>query len=284
MPPTTSRRRTTARTSTARGGRPTAITKLSEGDGYKNWLIVGETGVGKTVLAGTAPKSLFLTFEAEGTESAKVAGSKSDQLIIKTREDWQEAIDYFEYGSGCQDYDWVLPDSISEMEEVFWTSQLRMMKDKKPESRSLYKPALDDYPIVWNQVKAAIDQLNRLPVNVLYTAQIMPLEFFNEDGDEEVEYLPLVGSTKNGVLARKVCGKVSLVGFLEAKSKKQDDEVVEWRRLYVTRRGGMHAKNRYGWGPWVDNPEVPALVQLADTALKGEAPTRTRRSSRRRTA
>jgi ATP/maltotriose-dependent transcriptional regulator MalT len=52
--------------------RPTAITSLKEtpSEGKRNWLIYAPSGIGKTVLAGTAPNNLFLTVEAAGTESA----------------------------------------------------------------------------------------------------------------------------------------------------------------------------------------------------------------------
>jgi hypothetical protein len=271
------------------GSRPTATTKLGDSPSYKNWLVVGDTGVGKTVLASTAPKAYFWTFEVQGTESAKVFGNTdADELVITTRDAYQEALEYMQIGSGCDDYEWLIIDSTSEMEECFWKSHLRAQRDKKPSTRSLYKPALDDYPIVWNQTKAAIDDLNQLPINVLYTAQIMPLETVDEDGEVITELLPALGSAKNGILARKICGKVSMVGYLEPKSKTTEDETVEWRRLYVSRRGGMHAKNRYGWGPYVDNPTIPALVVAADSALAGTKPTtRTRRtaaSRRRRSA
>jgi AAA domain len=254
------------------GTRPKAITKLSESNSYKKWLIFGDTGAGKTTLGGTSPRNLFLTFEPEGTESAKVAGSSAEQLTIDTRKEFLEVYDYFDLGSGCDDYDWVTVDSTSEMEECFWRDHLRAQHERKPSTRSLYKQALDDYPQVWNQVKAAIDQWNRLPINVLYTAQVLPLELWDDDREEEyTQNLPLLGSLKNGVLARKVCGMVSLVGFLDVKKKKNNDgEIEEWRRLYVSKRRDVMAKNRYGWGPFIDDPTIPALVTAADSALKGE--------------
>lgn len=269
------------------GARPTATTKLGDSPSYKNWMVVGDTGVGKTVLASTAPKAYFWTFEVQGTESAKVFGNTdADELVINNRETYLEALEYMEIGTGCDDYEWLVVDSSSEMEECFWKSHLKAQKERKPSTRSLYKPALDDYPIVWNQVKAAIDDMNKLPINVLYTAQIMPLETVDEDGEVQMELLPALGSAKNGILARKICGKVSMVGYLEPKTKRVEDETLEWRRLYVSRRGGMHAKNRYGWGPYVDDPTIPALVTAANTALAGEKPAtrRTTASRRRRSA
>lgn len=283
MPP----RARKARTSTAakRGTRPKAITKLSERVTHKNWLIYGDTGVGKTTLAAELPRNLFVTFEVEGTESAKVAGSNADEIVIRTREDYLEVYDYFAYGSGCDDYDWATIDSVSEMEETFWRSQLRRMKLEKPGTRHLYKPALDDYPWVWNQVKAAIDEFNALPVNVLYTAQVMPIELYNDDTDEEYSQLvPMVGSAKNGILARKFCGMVSLVGYYDvlqaAENDDDENDVEEFRRLYMTKRKGHLAKNRYGWPAYADDPSLLKMVAAADRALAGEQKARRTRAGK----
>jgi AAA domain len=282
---TTRRRRQTAPAVTP-GSRPTAITKLADHQSYFNWLIYGETGAGKTVLGGTAPKALFLTFEPEGTESAKVFGSTAEQLPVHEKVKLDEAYDYFDLGTGCDDYEWAIIDSVSEMEECFWRDHLREQKERKPDTRSLYKPSLDDYQPVWNKVKAEVDRWNRLPINVLYTAQVLPFESVDDEGDELVTLLPLLGSLKNGVLARKVSGMVSMVGYLDVKSKKVDDKIEEWRRLYVSKREGISAKNRYGWGRWVDNPTIPSLAVAATSALAGNAQKRTSGTAarRRRTA
>lgn len=267
------------------GDRPTAITKLQNRKSYFNWLVFGDSGAGKTVLGGTAPNALFLTFESEGTESAKVMGSDADEQIIETRAEMLEMYDYFDLGTGCDDYEWVLIDSSSELEECYWRDHLKLMKEKKPTTRSLYKQALDDYPQVWNQVKAEVNKWNRLPINVLYTAQVLPLEQYDDEGDEYTLLLPLLGSLKNGVLARKVCGMVSLVGYLDAKKRKVDGEVEEWRRLYVSKRRGLMAKNRYGWGPYIDDPTIPALAVAAESAMAAsDEPVRTTTRRRKRSA
>lgn len=254
------------------GTRPTAITKLGSRDPYFNWMIYGDTGVGKTTLTSTLPNNLFITFEAEGTESAIVAGSDADEFVVRTREDFLEIYNYFDLGSGCDDYEWATVDSVSEMEECFWRSQLRLMKERKPTTRHLYKPALDDYPWVWNQTKAAIDDFNRLPINVLYTAQVMPMEVYDDDTEEEyTQLMPMVGSAKNGILSRKVCGMVSLVGYYDVLRHQENDDddsdVVEFRRLYLNKRKDFLAKNRYGWPAYADNPDLNKMVSAARKAL-----------------
>lgn len=268
-------RRRAAKTSTPkRGARPTAITSVQKRPSFKNWMVAGDTGVGKTTLASGLPNNMFITFEVEGTESAKVAGSNADEFVCRTREDYLEITEYFSLGTGCEDYEWVTIDSASEMEECFWRSQLAKMKELKPNTRHLYKPALDDYPWVWNQVKAAIDEWNAMPINVLYTAQVMPISQYDDDTEEDyTQLMPMIGSAKNGILARKVAGMVSLLGYYDVLREQEDaddeGDLVEVRRLYVSRRRDFLAKNRYGWPPHATNPTMAKLIRAADKALAG---------------
>ena len=273
MPPRTRR-------TTATPARPTAITSLTERQHYKNWLVYGDSGAGKTVLAGTADRGLFLTFDAEGTESAKAFGSTAQEWVMNDWADFVTAYAYFADGSGCQDFDWVNIDTVSEAEDLCWRDHLKSQHERKPSTRSLFKAALDDYPYVWNKMKAMIDSWNRLPINVLYLAHVLPLSQYDEEREEDyLELMPLLGSLKNGVLSRKVSAKVSMVGYLDTRKRKEEETTIEYRRLYVSKRRGMIAKNRYGWGPWIDDPTLPALVIAADSALAG---TSTATPSRRR--
>lgn len=280
MPPRTRR--------TAVSRRPTAITEITEASPFKKWIVYADSGVGKTVLAGTAPDNLLLEFDPEGHESAKVAGSAAKVWPLPDWKEWQDALAYFEKGPGCQEFNWVTIDTLSEGEDVAWRYWLQHMVARKPSTRSVYKPALDDYPIVWNHMKELIEKFNRLPINVLYTAHVLELEQYDEEKEEDYTLkMPLLGSTKNGILSRKICAKVGVVGYMDVKRRRvEDDEgeetIEEYRRLYVAKRRGIVAKNRYDWPNWIDNPTMPELIALADEAGSPHtAPTPPRRRSRR---
>jgi hypothetical protein len=263
--------------------RPTAITELGARTPFKKWIIYADSGGGKTVLGGTAPDNIFLEFDPEGTESAEVFGSTSKVWQIPNWSEWQEALDYFKRGSGCEDFNWVTIDTLTEGEDVCWSDHLALQHARKPSTRSLYKPALDDYPQVWNKVKALVEDFNRLPINVLYTAHVLAIPRWDDDREEDYEELmPLVGSTKNGVLSRKICAKVSLVGYLDVKRRRDEEGNIEqFRRLYVNKRRDMIAKNRYGWGNYLDDPTMPQLIGAADKARSGAPSTPPRRRPRR---
>ena len=264
-------------------GRPTAITSLTESVMYHNWLIHSDAGVGKTVFSGTAPNLLFLTIEAEGTQSAAYAGSTADQWVLHSAEDFEEAQEYFVNGSGCTDYDWLSIDSASELEDKIITQILHEGKKKNPR-RSLDKMALEDYQIRDQRMMRIVDTFNRLPINVLYTAHTMDLDGQDDEGNETLTAMPMLGSQNNGKLSRKVCGKVTLVGHLEVVrlDKEGDKKGKTVRRLYTEAVPGIFAKNRVGLGEYVDNPTIPLLLELAEEARTkaSTGTTRTRRSRR----
>lgn len=251
-----------AKTSAPPKGKPSAITKLSETDstGKRNWLIYAKAGDGKTVLAGTAPRALFLTVEAAGTESAKAFGSEADEWVIDTKKELDAAYDYFKRGSGAADYDWVIIDSISEVEEVFW----RHVQGSSNTQR------IQDYGTIASMIKKEVERWNRLPVNVLYTAQTMTLDLEDEDGDEYQMLLPSMGS-KNGVLSQRVCAKTTLNGLLVVRTKKTEDGRETTRRLYLRGNRSFVAKDRHLLAEetgYLTNPTIPQMVAKADAAAK----------------
>lgn len=252
--------------------RPTAITKLSESpnEGKRNWLIYAPSGFGKTVLAGTAPKALFLTVEAAGTESAKAMGSEADEWVIETWEALQEAYQWLKE-VGHREYEWVIIDSITEMEELCWADQLESV-GKEFEAR------IQDYGIVDRRIKKFVDKMNRLPINVLYTAQQAAMEMEDEDGDDITKVLPALGRAKNGwPLSNLICGKVTLIGLLTVR---KDDEGEEYRRLWVHGGERWTAKDRHDtFGPYVDNPDIAEMAEAVTARQQQGKKTTTSKST-----
>lgn len=260
-------------------GRPSAIVALQGGARpvYRNWLVYSEPGVGKTVLGGTAPKGLILSYDIEGTESARNLGSTADEWQVDTYLEYLEALRYFQDGSGCTDYAWVVSDNLSTLEEHIWAHTMgegRKRNKKRPE----FKRALGDYPIVWDTIKKHVGDFNRLPIHVLYTANAMRVDGFDAETEEDTSQLmPLVGSPKRGDTAARICASVSLVGLLRAVKRQEE---IRGRRLYVEASDHWVAKTRYpAMGSFVNGPTVEKLAVLAATGVPPKKAKRSRRAA-----
>lgn len=268
-----------ARLRSPRRGKPSAIVALQGGDRpvYRNWLFYSEPGVGKTVLAGTAPRGIILSYDTEGTESARALGSTADEWQIETWAEYQDALEYFQTGTGCTDYDWVTSDNLSTLEEHAWAYTMgegRRRNKKRPE----YKPALGDYPIVWNMIKKHVADFNRLPINVIYTANAMRVGSFDAETEEERDQLmPLVGSPKRGDTSSRICASVSLVGMLREVRREGE---VRGRRLYLEGSNFWVAKSRYpAMGPFINNPTIPRMAKIATTGVPPKTAKRSKRTA-----
>lgn len=260
--------------------RPNAIVALQGGARpvYRNWLFYSEPGVGKTVLAGTAPRGLILSYDIEGTESARALGSTADEWQIETWVEYLDALAYLQEGSGCTDYDWVTSDNLSTLEEHAWAYTMgegRKRNKKRPE----YKPALGDYPIVWNMMKRHVAEFNRLPINVIYTANAMRIDSFDSETEEErSQLMPLIGSPKRGDTSSRICASVSLVGLLREVKR---DGVTRGRRLYVEGSDFWVAKSRYpALVPFVSSPTIPRMAKVATTGVPLKTAKRSKRTAK----
>ena len=258
----------------ARTGRPQAITSLQniEAPRYRKWLFYGESDTGKTVLAGTAPKALFLTTDVEGTESAKALGSQADELRINTFEEYAEAVQWIAHGGGAAEYEWVITDTITELEELCWQAQL-VSSDVRRASK--YQPNKADYPLVWAKMKDQLGTLGRSPINTLFIAHTMRIDRETEDGEDTVTLaMPAIGSRKRGDLSSALCAQHGVVGYM----RKATEEGGQVHRHILTESSSRWiARDRTTkLGAGMVDPTIPKMLDRIDGA------TTTTRTARRR--
>jgi hypothetical protein len=214
--------------------------------------------------------------EAEGTDSAREMGSKADEWPVDNLAEYERVKDYFERGSGTKDYDWVILDSLDELEEHVWLHQMTSAKTRN-RNRPEYKKALGDYPVVWDTIKREVNQWNRLPVNVLYTCKTMRIDGEDPETEEDRSVLmPLLGSTKRGDTSARVCGMVSLVGLLRV--IRSPDGAQQMRRLHTESSNFWVAKSRHQiLTPRIDRPNIATMAQAVRTGVTAPPRPRTRR-------
>jgi hypothetical protein len=262
--------------------RPTAIVSLQDAKytARCNWLVYGGSGIGKTVLAGTAPNALLLTTEPEGAVSAKVRGSQAQELKVGSWEQWLEYLDWLERGKGHEDYEWLALDSLDQLEEHAWNSIMGSTKSRSV-GGSFRAKSRNDYPLVWDAIGRQVDQLCRLPVNVLITAKVMRVDVEDEDEETVTLALPLVGSTKRGDLAMRVCGQMTLVGYYRRHLDSDSGKKV--RRLHTEDSERWVAKDRHDtFGRHVTAPDIGKMQQAVQERLATPGPrNRTTRRTKR---
>lgn len=267
-----------ARGRPAKATRPTAIVNLQDPNRtqHHKWWIYGGSGAGKTVLLGSVPgKHLILTTDVDGTTSAKAFGSTADELKVNS---WGEYLAFHDWfvQEGHKEYPWLSLDTVDELEELCWIAQL---VDPTMKRFSKYQPNKADYPVVWRKVKENIMELNRLPINVIYSSHAMRIDAEDESGEDTVTLaMPQVGSTKRGDLSTYLCAHVSLIGYLRAVSS---DDGKEQRKLMTSSSNRWVAKDRYhAFGRGMMDPTVPKMLERIAASVA--APAGTEATPRRR--
>lgn len=244
---------------------PDAIISLDAWDESINILLVAESGWGKTVTAGTAdqrntdgPKALFLATE-NGTISAKRMGSTADVWPIKRWRDIQQAFQYLNSGGGCQEYQWALLDSITELQKLSMDNALATGVSENRKNADPDVPQIQDHLKVQQQTLNMLKRFNELPINCLYTA--LPLRL--EDANGNPYYLPALDG-KQGGIAQQAMGYMHVVGHgIKRTIKNKEDKPVLVRRVYFQSVGPYKAKDRYGClGNYRDNPTIPEIEEL----------------------
>jgi hypothetical protein len=235
----------------------------------------GNSGVGKTVLAGTAPNALFLAADVEGTESARQLGSTAKELPVNSWEDFVEYNEWLVRGDAHKEFEFVIVDTVDELEELCWQSQLVNDELKRA---SKFQPNKGDYPVVWRKLREELMRLNRSPINVIYLAHLMHIDRESEDGEDTITLaMPEMGSRKRGDLSSYFCAQMGLVGYM----REVVNEDGKTERHLMTQSGPRWiAKDRTtAFGAGIVDPTIPGM--LAAIAAKGTPTAAPRRVARR---
>lgn len=253
--------------------KPPQIVAMSNADESMNWLIYGNSGVGKTVMGGSPDGCLILATEA-GTISAKRTGSTAEVWPIEKWEDLLEALSWLKRG-GWRQYRWVTIDSITEMQDLAKRWILETQNGINPD-RDIDIPQLQDHQKWQNMMKRLVKDFCKLKCNVLFTA--LPMNVETQEGDEMV--MPMLEGGK-GKISQYMCGCMSAVACLRQAKVKRDGKVVEVRRLHLDYKAPYFAKNRYGLPSYLDDTSMPEIEKLV--AANGATPVRNSRPRTRTT-
>lgn len=227
------------------------VEDLSDYNEYKNILVVGDTGVGKTVLVGGAPSAVFISTE-KGTISAKRFGSKAKLIRVETWPQLEEALAYVE--ENAAKIGWVLLDSLPKMQRMLLRYLLDVNMEEGRKGADPDVPQIQDHQKWQNMFMRFVDRLNEMPVNVLYTSTPMRVETEDDEGDPMDIVLPAIqGKAKEGyAVAQYICAEMDSVWVMNMERRKGK----RLRVLYTQKRPPYFAKCRYA--------ALPGRVVLPD--------------------
>lgn len=249
------------------------IKKMSAVKEAYNMLVYGNSGVGKTVFAGSHPHSLVLAVDP-GTISAARAGSKADVWEIPTWQEFEEAQKWIRAG-GYSQYEWIVTDGLTMLRERC----MRFVLDRehaRSAARDLFVPAPADHQGVQNMIKFAVEKFCDLPVNMLFTA--LPMHVESRSGDEVI--VPLIHGQK-GDLSHYLVGLMDAFGYMEVTENDRGREV---RRTHWGPYNEYTGKDRFGvLAPYTDGLTLPKIEAMISESGSPEVPTtRTTRTGTRR--
>jgi hypothetical protein len=231
---------------------------------FKNILVFGDSGVGKTVLAGTCPGKTLILAGEPGYISAARQGAKGKVRIIPDTATAVAAAAWLENGNAGQ-FDWIVVDGLGTMQNKFLLSYAAEAFDANPAKRTHRNlPDKPDYFNAQNFVKGWVSRLIDLPANVLFTAHAMRPE--DKSTGELVVYPAIQG--KGYEVSNYVCGLMHAVGFMSMRIK--DSKEVR-RILWQHHRDEgtettYFAKDQFdALGKFTDDKRMSDLIAMIDS-------------------
>jgi phage nucleotide-binding protein len=234
------------------------ISDVDEMSSYRNLLLYGNPGTGKTVFCATAPgKVLLLAVEAAGplslrnhpeyAKNTRVMEFKSVRQLELLLDKMEEKPEVF------AEYETLVIDSFSELQQNDLDDIVKKAAASDA-SRNKFLPTGPDYNINTEHMRMIGTKLERLNKNIILTCHV------KEEKDESTGRL-LIRPNLTPKLARTMAGKFDVVAYLNINGT--GDEAV--RSLQVHPAGNVTAKSRIGGlPPVIENPTWDALFGTAN--------------------
>lgn len=243
---------------TARNIAGLTINKVQERSSWYNMLIYGDSGTGKTTLAGSADlvpamrPVLFIDVEG-GTESLKHSYPEVDTVRVMTWKQMQSVYDaLYEGGHG---YRTVVLDSLTEIQKFNMYDIMSGVIQKRPDLDPDV-PSMREWGKNLEQLRKMVRGFRDLEIHTIFTA------LSRSDKDAKTGITSMKPSL-SGKLADEVAAFLDIVGYYYVKQM-GDGEDAEFKRYLLTQKTDSQiAKDRTGRLPMVvEAPTMQTLHQL----------------------
>lgn len=237
------------------------IRPVQERSPYLNILLYGDSGTGKTVLAGSADlvpamrPVLFIDIEG-GTESLRSFYPDVETVRVAT---WRQMQAVFnELHAGNTGYQTVVLDSLTEIQKFNMYQIMSDLIKKKGEDSNVDMdvPSMREWGKNLEQIRRFVRAFRDLPINTIFTA------LAKSDKDTKTGIITIKPSL-SGKMADEVAAFLDIVAYYYVKEVTEGDEQVS-KRLLLTRKTGQHvAKDRSNKLPTVvESPTMKTLYEL----------------------
>lgn len=205
------------------------ILRAGEVPEYFNFMVYGESGVGKTRLLGSADlvpalrKVLFLDIEG-GTRSIRELYPNVETVRITNFS--QVKLVYDEIRAGNSGYSTVILDSVNEMQKFNMNSVMVALLKEHPE-RDMDVPSMREWGKNLEQMRRYIRAFRDLPINALFTCLAVSEK---DEKTGRVNKRPGL----SGKLSAEIAAFLDIVCYMYVKEVDTEDGKKEQRRMLLT--------------------------------------------------
>ena len=208
---------------------------VSEVSTSVNMLVYGDSGVGKTVFAGSGRENgkhdLIIDVEG-GTLSAARSNSQANAISATDYDTFVSIVEAIE--KEPDRFEWVVVDSLTKLQDVIWNKILEEAVAKSP-SRSPYKRELQEYGEAQSRLKDLVERLKNSEANVLF----ITLADTEVDEDGNTVRVPAVHGS-NGKVQAWVSAQMDVVAYLRVLSNNDGS----FRAIHFNKTPEFYAKDR----------------------------------------
>lgn len=234
------------------------VTPVQERSSYYNILLYGDSGTGKTTLAGSADAVpsmrpvLFIDIEG-GTESLKHSYPEVDTVRVTTWKEMQSLYDALY--DGDHGYNTVVLDSLTEIQKFNMYDIMHGVVQKRPDLDPDI-PSMREWGKNLEQIRKMVRGFRDLEMHTIFTA------LARSDKDSKTG-ITSVKPSLSGKLADEIAAFLDVVGYYYVKQM-GDGEDAEFRRFLLTQKTDQQiAKDRSGKLPMVvENPTMKLINEL----------------------
>lgn len=236
------------------------VSKVAERTSYLNILIYGDSGTGKTHLAGSADlvpdlrPCLMIDFEG-GTESLVRHFPEIEQVRVTSWREMQAVYD--ELLRGKHAYQTVILDSLTEIQKFNMYSIMEELVADKPD-REIDVPSMREWGRNLEQMRRFVRGFRDLPMNTIFTA------LKKEDRNEKTGMVSTLPSL-SGKLAGEVAAFLDIVAYYYMKTVTEDDQKVDKRILLTRKTETITAKDRTSQLPQI--MVEPTMKEIYETVF-----------------